>query len=95
LSISFPFLIISTLKTPKPAAAPPKSEEKPQPQIFAIMRNAHEVIRGGMVEVKDALDKDDFATAKTEWEKLAKFEGMHKTMEEGDGTDASPTGFFK
>lgn len=59
------------------------------------MRNAHEVIRGGMIEIKNALEKDDFVTAKAEWEKLAKFEGMHKTMEEGDGTDTTPTGFFK
>jgi hypothetical protein len=83
------------LKTPKPAAEQPESEEKPKPQIFAIMRNAHEVIRGGMIEVKDALAKDDLESAKTEWNKLAKFEGIHKTMEEGDGTDESPTGFFK
>lgn len=87
-------------ETPKPTAAAaeqPKTEteEKPKPQIFAIMRNGHEVIRGGMIEVKTALDKDDFDTAKKAWEHLAKFEGMHKTMEEGNGTGASPTGFFK
>jgi len=71
------------------------SDEKPKPQIFAIMRNGHEVIRGGMLEVKEAIDKDDMAAAKEAWEKLVKFETMHKTMEEGDGTDTSPTGFFK
>ncbi len=71
------------------------SDEKPKPQIFAIMRNGHEVIRGGMIDVKEALDKEDMATAKSSWEKLAKFEGMHKIMEEGDGMDESPAGFFK
>jgi len=69
--------------------------EKPKPQIFAIMRNAHEVIRGGMVDLQSVIDKDDMASAKTVWSDLSKFTEMHKHMEEGDGTDASPTGFFK
>lgn len=71
------------------------SVEKPKPQIFAIMRNGHEVIRGGMLEVKQAIANDDTAGARVAWEKLSKFQVMHKTMEEGDGTGESPMGFFK
>ena len=71
------------------------SDEKPKPQIFAIMRNGHEVIRGGMVDCKEAIVDGDFEAAQSLWEKLVKFESMHKTMEEGDGTDESPKGFFK
>ena len=76
-------------------SAHPKGEDKPKPQIFAIMRNGHEVIRGGMIEVKTAVENGDMETSKKEWERLVKFEGMHKTMEEGNGSDESPRGFFK
>jgi hypothetical protein len=75
----------------EPQAAP--VVEKPKPQIFAIMRNAHEVIRGGMVDIQQAIEAKDMATAKTTWEKTIKFEALHKTMEEGS-TDG-PSGFFK
>ena len=71
------------------------ADEKPKPQIFAIMRNGHEVIRGGMVDCKEAIDSDDIDMFQSSWEKLVKFESMHKTMEEGNGTDDSPKGFFK
>lgn len=30
-----------------------------QPQVFAILRNAHEVIRGGMKDCQEAIDKND------------------------------------
>eukprot|EP00523_Entomoneis_sp_CCMP467_P021177 CAMPEP_0168836962 /NCGR_PEP_ID=MMETSP0727-20121128/4882_1 /TAXON_ID=265536 /ORGANISM="Amphiprora sp., Strain CCMP467" /LENGTH=171 /DNA_ID=CAMNT_0008890371 /DNA_START=42 /DNA_END=554 /DNA_ORIENTATION=- len=72
------------------------SDDKPKPQIFAIMRNGHEVIRGGMTNVKEAIEKgNDMEAVKDAWNKLIRFEALHKTMEEGDGTDDSPTGFFK
>jgi hypothetical protein len=69
--------------------------ERPKPQIFAIMRNGHEVIRGGMIEVSIAVEKGDMKAAVDAWEDLAKFEAMHKTMEEGNGTEGSPIGFFR
>ena len=44
---------------------------------------------------KEAIDNEELNAAQSSWEKLVKFESMHKTMEEGDGTDESPKGFFK
>lgn len=88
-------------KAPLEEQAPPKAapaetpKEKPQPQIFAIMRNGHEVLRGGMTEVQTALDKDDMESAKEEWRQLMKWQVLHARMEEGDGNDGTPRGFFK
>jgi len=59
------------------------------------MRNGHEVIRGGMIEVKEAIEKEDMVASKIAWDKLVLFEEMHKAMEEGSGSGDSPMGFFK
>lgn len=75
--------------TQKPAE---KGEEKPRPLVFALMRNAHEVIRGAMVECNQQLDNDNLEGFKECWENLKKFEEMHMHMEEGL-TDVAP-GFF-
>ncbi len=71
------------------------SEEKPEPQIFAIMRNGHEVIRGGMLDMKEAIDNDDIQTAKEVWQKLHKWTEMHKRMEEGKEPEPEGCGCFQ
>jgi hypothetical protein len=88
---------------PKPEkTAGPKSEktagpkpEKPKPMIFALMRNAHEVIRGAQRDLKEAIENDDLKGAKIIHEKLIRFTMMHMWMEEGSGTDKSPIGMFR
>lgn len=71
------------------------SEKKPEPQIFAIMRNGHEVIRGSMLDMKDAIEKDDMETAKDIWQKLHKWSSLHKRMEEGNEPDPAGCGCFQ
>ena len=70
------------------------SEEKPELQIFAIMRNGHEVVRGSMLDMKDAIDKDDVETAKEVWQKLNKWTVLHKRMEEGKEPESAGCGCF-
>ncbi len=69
--------------------------EKPKPLIFALMRNAHEVIRGAQKDLKKEIEKGDLGAAKILHEKLIKFTMMHMWMEEGSGTDKSPIGMFQ
>jgi hypothetical protein len=83
----------AAVETPVPdkLAAP----EKPKPMIFALMRNAHEVIRGAQRDLKQEIEKGDLESAKIIHGKLIKFTMMHMWMEEGSGTDKSPIGMFK
>lgn len=67
-----------------------------RPQIFAIMRNGHEVLRGAMVECRQALELEDpkkavkaFAAA---WRDYSKWHSTHARMEDGD---SQFKGFFK
>jgi hypothetical protein len=76
----------------KPSGPKP---EKPKPMIFALMRNAHEVIRAAQRDLKEAIENDDLKGAKTIHENLTRFTMMHMWMEEGSGTDKSPIGMFK
>jgi hypothetical protein len=69
--------------------------EKPKPMIFALMRNAHEVIRGAQEDLGDDLKKGDLESAKILYDKFIKFTMLHMQMEEGSGTDESPIGMFK
>ena len=71
------------------------SEENPEPQIFAIMRNGHDVIRGSMIDMKDAIDKEDVETAKGVWQKLHKWNDLHKRMEEGQESKPEGCGCFQ
>jgi len=69
--------------------------EKPSPQIFAIMRNGHEVIRGDSRDVRELLVAGDAAGAKQRWEDMRKWETLHAFMEEGTTKgESSPLGFF-
>lgn len=79
----------------KDATASPASPEKPKPMIFALMRNAHEVIRGSQKDIQAALDADDFDEAKNLYEKHKMWQELHARMEEGvDGGKTSPIGMF-
>lgn len=83
---------------PKANAAPAAQAatgEKPKPMIFAIMRNGHEVIRGGLADLKATVNSGNVADAKKQWDDLYKWQMIHAKMEEGSGTANSPIGLFK
>jgi hypothetical protein len=50
---------------------------------MAIMRNAHEVIRGALQDIQDALDTDEFERARELWHRFNRFSDLHMKMEEG------------
>jgi hypothetical protein len=83
------------LADPEPEKPAGPKPEKPKPLIFALMRNAHEVIRGAQRDLKQEIEKGDLPAARLLHEKLIKFTMMHMWMEEGSGTDKSPIGMFK
>jgi hypothetical protein len=84
---------------PPPAMAPapapateapaPAKAEKPAPQIFAIMRNGHEVIRGAMKECDASCD--NLAVFTTNWNNFKHWMDLHALMEDGN---ESGKGFF-
>lgn len=63
------------------------SAEKPRPQVFALMRNSHEVIRGAMRDLDDAIALEDDGAALAafgpRWEEFLRFQGLHAAMEDG------------
>ncbi len=81
-------------KNGRAAAPDTTSTEKPKPQIFALMRNGHEVIRGNVVEIEEYLDQNDLENALKSYHALHKWMGMHMRMEEGNSDDLTPKGFF-
>jgi hypothetical protein len=50
-----------------------KMSDTPMPQIFAIMRNGHEVIRGDAKDLQEKLEGGDVAAAKKIWEDMRKY----------------------
>jgi hypothetical protein len=72
--------------------SPRSNKEKPRPEIFAILRNGHEVIRGATPEVKNAIGEADFEGALELWKALSAWEKMHMSMEEGND---NCKGFFR
>jgi hypothetical protein len=69
----------------KACPATPAEAEKPKPQVFAIMRNGHEVLRGSLRDCDEYLqngDKDKFAA---EFRSAMKWQGIHAKMEDGAG----------
>lgn len=62
--------------------------------VFAIMRNGHEVIRGTMIDVEEFIQAGEWGKAYNAYSQLAKWEGMHKLMEEGNQNDQTPKGVF-
>jgi hypothetical protein len=67
---------------------------KPQPMIFAIMRNGHEVIRDGVKEFQKKLRSGDVDDAAMYWTDLSRWLDLHKLLEEGNGSK-TPKGFFR
>ena len=47
-----------------------------------------------MIDIDQALEKDDLETAEAVWKKLHKWEDLHMHMEEGRGNEGSPIGMF-
>eukprot|EP00035_Acanthoeca_spectabilis_P011630 m.205319 g.205319 ORF g.205319 m.205319 type:complete len:282 (+) comp15408_c0_seq1:153-998(+) len=76
--------------TDKAANVP--QQESSRPMIFALMRNAHEVIRGLARDCGECLASGDIEGFKSTYEKMSKWEGMHANME--DGMDGVAKGFF-
>jgi len=81
---------------------PARPQPQPQPQIFAILRNGYEVMRGNMVEIQNHLDagEERLDDAVEMYRRLHKWADMHKLMEEGrpdmntNAGESSPKGFF-
>jgi Hemerythrin HHE cation binding domain len=67
--------------------------DPPKPMPMAIMRNAHEVIRGAVKDIQAALDMGDVEEAAAIYAELAFFSNQHMLMEEG--VDGGPKGLFQ
>jgi len=70
----------------------PFAPVKPHPEVFALMRNAHEVIRGALADLTAALavPTPDHAAKRAavdsfraQWRELARFLAIHQKMEDG------------
>ena len=83
-------------KTSSPPDEAPAEAEKPKPMLFAIMRNGHEVIRGGMRDLTSAIERSvDLGLVARQWKDLLKWTELHAAMEEGTGIKGeTPKGFF-
>ena len=57
---------------------------------MAIMRNAHEVLRGAMRDIQKLLEKGDLEGAASLWRKFQRFQELHKRMEEGCRDEIDP-----
>ena len=67
-----------------------------QQVIFLLLfPTGHEVIRGAMLEVEEALNKKDKKEAKSLWLKLQLWGNIHRRMEEGSTDGTSPIGLFR
>ncbi|KAJ1637143.1 hypothetical protein T492DRAFT_834792 [Pavlovales sp. CCMP2436] len=75
-------------------AMPAADAEKIHPQIFAIMRNGHEVLRGTLVDASASLQRPDAdaevlkAFAK-DWDAFVHWSFLHQRMEDGVPGEAS------
>mmetsp|Transcript_22344 Transcript_22344/g.62330 ORF Transcript_22344/g.62330 Transcript_22344/m.62330 type:complete len:270 (-) Transcript_22344:340-1149(-) len=78
----------------KPEQAAAGGSAPPNPMIFALMRNGHEVLRGAMADVSEHLDNGDAEAAAATYLKFERWMGLHKRMEEGNGSPETPRGFF-
>lgn len=83
------------ISSPPAAEAPNKAAapvEKAKPVVMAIMRNGHEVLRGGMQECLSAVVQKDMDAFSSEWAKLMEWQRVHACMEEG--REGVAQGFF-
>ena len=77
-------------KSQPPTAAP--SSDKPRPMPFAIMRNGHEVLRGGMQDCAAALEAGRITDFLQAWRAFQRWTVLHARMEEG--VEGAGRGFF-
>lgn len=64
-------------------------KEKPQPHVFALMRNGHEVLRGAMLNLEQIVASPDEDVSKfaASWTDFKRWQALHANMEEGiEGT---------
>ena len=60
------------------------NKPKQKPQIFAFIRTAHEIIRGGLRDLREAIVVyKDLERASSIWRDLYRFMKLHHDMEEG------------
>jgi len=69
------------------------SVELPQPVIFALIRNGHEVIRGRLQDIKILLERGELEMATSEWANLRKWYHTHLLLELG--TEKGARGFLR
>mmetsp|Transcript_32863 Transcript_32863/g.68503 ORF Transcript_32863/g.68503 Transcript_32863/m.68503 type:complete len:258 (-) Transcript_32863:146-919(-) len=69
--------------------------ERPKPLIFAIIRNGHEVIRGGLQDIEAFLQRGELELATEEWRKLRKWWQMHRKLELGVDDGETTKGFLR
>jgi len=64
--------------------------------LCLFMFTGHEVIRGAMIDIEAALDRDDLEEARRLWNGLLKWDNIHMKMEEGTkDQQTSPIGMFQ
>lgn len=84
-------------ETPKASSAAPAPAPAPaplKPQVFSIMRNGHEVLRGCIRDCAAALDAKQVDQFGIEWRSFKRWEVIHAKMEEGDPAIVGPRGVF-
>lgn len=69
--------------TREPSKETAAQVEKPKPQVVAVMRNGHEVLRGAMRDMAEALESGDALEFRGCWESFKKWSDIHAAMEEG------------
>jgi len=63
-----------------------------KPQVFAIMRNGHEVIRGASRDLHALAEQGDAKAFAALWKELQQWEKLHAQME--DGVQGQGIGMF-
>lgn len=76
----------------KQQAQAPAQQDKPKPQVFAIMRNGHEVLRGCLRDMVLALEQADKAEFYRLWTDFLRWHAVHAAME--DGVPGKAEGMF-
>lgn len=66
---------------------PPPKPSKPHPQLASIIRNTHEVLRGGLRDLEIALHDESIEIEERQqiWKEFFRWVLIHQTMEEGGG----------
>jgi hypothetical protein len=70
---------------PQSGAAPAPPADPPRPMPFAIARNCHEALRGGLKDCKAAVESGDLETFTAEWNDYCRACKVHAEMEDLPG----------